>query len=135
MYEWGYGTFTSPPSDSIEAAITYAQVAVNTVYQILENLAYLNGKKVVTLPKGNGGKWGSEAWCWIWSTRCWLAHCVLEFARLERVRRIREKKPEGKAEEERQVRKNWWKAVVGNAAYTPLAVSFPKERRRRKGVG
>lgn len=26
--------------------------------------------------------------------------------------------------EEAEIRRNWWKAVVGNAAYTPLAVCY-----------
>ena len=103
IYEWGLSTYRSPPKDPVERAIVWGQVAVNTVYQVLENAAYLNMHGILGMSKR------AESRAWLWSTRCWAAHIFLDFVRLERARK------KGLT---------WKKSWVCNAANAPLSVSL-----------
>jgi hypothetical protein len=115
IYEWGATTLRSPPKDWVVKYLVLAQVAVNTVFQVLENLAYLNRHEVLGFSKKIEGR------MWLWSTRMWATHIALEFLRLERVRSLREKK--GKDADQEVA--SWRKSLISNAAYAPLSVSFP----------
>ncbi|KAF8243247.1 hypothetical protein K440DRAFT_562246, partial [Wilcoxina mikolae CBS 423.85] len=107
MYNWGMDTLRNPPEDPVVKGLVLAQVAVNTSFQVLENMAYLNKYAILSYSKK------TEGWMWMWSTRCWAAHIVLEFFRLERIRR--------------KARENWKKAWICNAANAPLSFHWSME--------
>jgi len=122
IYKWAKGLTENPPSDRVLERIAWAQVLVNVAYQVLENGAYLASKGVL--------RWDErkQARAWVWSSRFWMTHVGLEFARLgylwsER-RRARSKGKEkevlGDVEEERA----WRRDLVSNAAYAPLTVHW-----------
>lgn len=117
MYNWGASTLRNPPADPMVRGLMLAQVAVNCCFQALENAAYLNKHGILAFAKR------TESHMALWSTRCWAAHIVLEFVRLERVRSLaRDKK--GTDEEKAAARRAWLKAWVRNAASAPLSVCF-----------
>ncbi|TGZ83032.1 hypothetical protein EX30DRAFT_146838 [Ascodesmis nigricans] len=123
MYAWAQSHIAAPPTDRIVNYLVSAQIGVNTIYQILENLAYLNGLNIVGFSKKTEGK------MWIWSTRCWAAHIVLEFLRLERVRYMRAKKRKRSgSKEDKEETVAWRKAWVSNAAYLPLSLHWSTEK-------
>lgn len=109
IYHWGISTWNSP-TDPVARAIELAQVAVNTGFQISENIAYLSKHKLVAITPR------TESKLWLWSSRCWAAHIVLDFARVERVRQVRK----GGNKKEKEA---WRKQTMCNAAQAPLAVS------------
>jgi hypothetical protein len=150
MWTWGSSVLRAPPADPVVKAITYTQVIVNTIYQVLENGAYLSSKGVMG--------WSSEKQnkAWLWSSRCWAAHVGLEFIRLAHELRIEKKPKKGtwkeklapgtmvkgeKAAEdaveqgilikdavERKARSQRWRREVAvNAAYAPLTVHWSLE--------
>lgn len=120
MYSWGKDTLHNPPKDAVEQALVLGQVAVNVAYQVMENVAYLSSQKILGIEKR------VQARLWLWSTRCWFAHIVLEFLRLERVRSRREGKKSllTSREEEKTAAENWWKAWITNAANAPLSIHW-----------
>ncbi|GAB1201206.1 AAA ATPase cdc48 [Aspergillus pseudonomiae] len=48
LWTWGSATLKSPPSDRILYALTLLQVAVNMIYQALENAGFLASKGVIS---------------------------------------------------------------------------------------
>lgn len=126
IYKWGAGTLRSPPKDAVVRSLVLAQVAVNAAYQVLENMAYLNMHSLLAFSKRTEGR------MWLWSTRCWAAHIVLDFVKLERMRWLRNEKARGlrglvvSREEERAARDDWNKAWVCNATTAPLSVCFAR---------
>lgn len=117
IYNWGASTLRNPPADPVVRGLVLAQVAVNCCFQALENTAYLNKHGILALAKR------TETRLWLWATRCWAAHILLEFARLERVRSLaRDKK--GTEEEKADAKSSWLKTWVRNAATAPLSVCF-----------
>ena len=111
---------------------------MNTAYQVLENGAYLAEKGVlVGWERGKVEKW------WLWSSRFWAAHVVLDLGRLMRVRMMRQRSEleqrksaggEGVGsgeKEEKMVRevgeregRQWWRELVVNLAYAPMTVHW-----------
>ncbi|KAF1989865.1 hypothetical protein K402DRAFT_417983 [Aulographum hederae CBS 113979] len=137
MYAWGKSVYASPPSDPVLRFIAYAQVGVNTVYQGMENAAYLAGHNVI-------GGWEPAflgRW-WAVASRFWMAHVVLDLVRLARVRQVRLAKREGvtvrdgggekkELEEEKRVVESrrredeeWWRQFTVDAAYAPLTLHY-----------
>ena len=124
IYQWGAGTLRNPPKDPVVRSLVLGQVAVNTGYQILENMAYLNAHSLLAFSKRTEGR------MWLWSTRCWAAHIVLEFLKLERTRRLQAEEARGvrgfglpvPGEEEKKARETWNKAWICNVANAPLSV-------------
>ncbi|CCX34732.1 hypothetical protein FPQ18DRAFT_49563 [Pyronema domesticum] len=114
MYQWGKSTLMDPPKDKIMRTLVAGQVIVNTCYQVLENMAYLNKHAVLKFSKRTEGK------MWLWSTRCWAAHITLEFLRLERVRMLKGNKGERDYE--------WIKTWIANAANAPLSLHWSMEK-------
>lgn len=112
MYQWGAGTLRDPPADPVVRGLILGQVAVNTCYQVLENLAYLNQHALLGFSKRTEGR------MWIWSTRCWVAHITMDFIRLQRVRATR--KGVVTEKEETAWRKSW----LCNMTNMPLAVGL-----------
>lgn len=76
MYQWGKSAILQPSKDKVTRRVTYAQVAVNTIYQVLENGAYLSSKGVMGWSADKQNK------AWLWSSRMWAAHVALEFVKL-----------------------------------------------------
>ncbi|BFZ57777.1 hypothetical protein PYCC9005_004831 [Savitreella phatthalungensis] len=87
-----------------------AQVVVNTLYQPLENLAYLSSHDIIPLPKS------LENQFWLWSCRCWAAHVALELYRLTIERDEHDK--------DEVTRHDWRRELLINLAYAPLTVHW-----------
>lgn len=133
MWQWLRATLKAPPNDATVRIITYAQVTVNIIYQILENVAYLGGKKVLPVSSDRQNKY------WLWSSRCWMAHVFLEFWRLKRVRDLAIRQQDGSADTDvsskwfditsivkgQDAQSAWLRSLWVNAAYAPLTVSLP----------
>lgn len=125
IWQWGRGVLESPPRDVTVRAVTYAQVLVNVVYQILENGAYLSSKSVLG--------WSAEAQnkAWLWSSRCWAAHVGLEFVRLGRELAQRRARGKGEVKDvaaQKAEVEGWRREVVVNAAYAPMTVHWSLEK-------
>ncbi|PWY69133.1 hypothetical protein BO70DRAFT_390220 [Aspergillus heteromorphus CBS 117.55] len=132
----------SPPSYRTIYILTLLQVLANVVYQALENVAFLASKGVVS--KRWIQRWGGvDAW-YIWSTRAWLGHIVLQFGVLWRGRVLYGRrfgggagagdKAEADSEEEEEKRKEiraWRKSLVNNLCWAPLCLHWCFE----KGIG
>ncbi|PGH13845.1 hypothetical protein AJ79_03413 [Helicocarpus griseus UAMH5409] len=139
LWSWGSATVKNPPTDPILRAIAYSQVLANVLYQFLENVAHLAGKGI--LSKRLVERWGSLGAWWVWSTRAWLAHVLLEFVRVGReivlLRQKQRAERGGKLvpkEEEiaREVAvRGWKKSLVNSLAWLPLCVHWSFE----EGVG
>lgn len=82
-WKWGSDAVRSPPKDRVLRAIAFLQVLTYVLYQSLENLAYLASKGIAG--KRLVDRWGGgvDAW-YLWSTRAWLGHVVLDFIKLGR---------------------------------------------------
>lgn len=139
IYAWGRGTWTSPPKDKVVKAIVWAQVAVNALYQVLENGAYLASHGVLNSSgwQGEQGVKRQTRW-WVWSSRFWAAHVGLEFGRLGYVwweRSKEDQKQVGLEKEDklaieaqrREEDRLWWNDLVSNAAYGPLTIHWSLE--------
>jgi hypothetical protein len=104
-------------------SIAFVQVAINAVYQTLENGAYLSSKGVLG--------WSKEMqnWAWIVSSKCWAAHVALEGGKLgwlawkERQR----KSGNGTLAMREEDKKRWWRELGVNAAYAPLTIHWSVE--------
>ncbi|KAK2786329.1 hypothetical protein FQN53_006697 [Emmonsiellopsis sp. PD_33] len=141
LWSWGSATAKAPPRDPILRAIAYSQVFVNVVYQLLENIAFLSSKGIISRRIverfGSIGKW------YIWSTRAWLAHVVLDIIRLVRERILWMRRPRkwtveqlvNEGEEEEQLRwselRERLKALLNNMAWLPLCMHWSAE----EGIG
>ncbi|KAI5807048.1 hypothetical protein EDC01DRAFT_638006 [Geopyxis carbonaria] len=126
--EWGVKTLRSPPADTVEKYLVLAQVGVNTVFQVLENAAYLNMHGVLAIADK-----ARERQMWLWSTRMWAAHIVLEFLRLERVRAVRKKTKtivdvKIVGDDDKAARESWRKSFVGNMMMAPLSWHWSTEK-------
>ena len=85
IYSWARDNYLKPPGDVALKTLVWAQVGAKTIYQLLENGAYLASKGVL-----RDSKWAERqtTW-WVWSNRSWLAYTLLEFLRLLRLRQLR----------------------------------------------
>ncbi|EEP80066.1 predicted protein [Uncinocarpus reesii 1704] len=138
LWEWGSATVKSPPADPVLRGVAFAQVFVNVVYQFMENIAFLASKGIVSQRLLR--RWGGVGKWYIWSTRAWLSHVVLEFVRLWRERCLAAKQKQlavekatgaiAADEEERgealRVRA-WRKSLVSNLAWFPLCLHWSLE--------
>ncbi|OAL70472.1 hypothetical protein A7D00_5438 [Trichophyton violaceum] len=145
LWAWGSSTYKSPPADPVLRAIAYGQVLACVLFQLLENVAFLASKGV--LSKRAVERWGSLSKWSIWSVRAWLVHVLLEFVRLARESQIAAaaegqksqagaKKDIGEAEKgvrektkEEAVKmaakfKAWRKSMVNNLAWLPLCLHW-----------
>ncbi|KAF8425085.1 hypothetical protein EV426DRAFT_532141 [Tirmania nivea] len=134
IYEWLVETLRNPPKDITMRKIVYLQIAVNILYQILENLAYLGQHKVLPIGKKRQNSY------WLWSSRFWMTHVLLEFCRLKKERDLSLKgknkaEPEGapKWYEVADVMNSdgkksvWLRQLWSNMAYAPLTVHWSLE--------
>ena len=120
--------------DKMLARITLAQVGVNVVYQVLENVAYLGQRGIIRRSERQ------QVRDWVWSSRFWAAHVLLEFAKLWRVRALWDRngvegmsKEEGEEKEKEGKRKRkeevdaWWRELLINACYAPMTIHWSVE--------
>ncbi|TVY23115.1 Uncharacterized protein LHYA1_G008106 [Lachnellula hyalina] len=126
LWAWGKSVWLEPSKDKVLARIAYAQVFVNVCYQYLENGAYLSSKGALGW---NGEKQGRA---WVWSSRFWMAHTVLDLGKLYhewQVRRGKSGKGDEEVEEksEEAWRRLWKKQLVVDLAYAPLTVHYSLE--------
>ncbi|SLM38063.1 Peroxisomal biogenesis factor 11 [Lasallia pustulata] len=128
---WAKSVSETPPHDTILHTITWAQIVVNTLYQLLENGAYLASHHVLPRSEQKVNRW------YLWSSRFWMGHVGLEFVRLAREWALRKLVAEargGKAKELgaklERVREEgqWWREVRVNAAYAPLTVHWSVDK-------
>jgi hypothetical protein len=122
IYRWGKSVYNSPPTDALIRRIKYTQVVSNIVFQYLENRAYLASKGVLG--------WGKEkqTQAWVWSSRFWMLHVVLEFVRLWRESRLRSVKGKDKEGDENEWKAKWRREMVVNLAYAPLTLHWSLEQ-------
>ncbi|KAF2225883.1 hypothetical protein BDZ85DRAFT_258244 [Elsinoe ampelina] len=129
MYRWAKGTWVAPPADGVVKAATWGQIVACTVYQALENVAFLAGKGIL---RGEAVGPERQKAMWLWSCRAWFVHTALEAVRLVRTRQI-----QGLGEKEgvngevsakrREEEKAWWRSWFVNAAYSPMAIHYSVE--------
>jgi hypothetical protein len=140
----------SPPADPILHALTHLQVVSNVIYQLLENVAYLAEKGVVS--RRWVDKYGGVDKWYIWSTRGWFGHIFFQFFVLWRESVLRRRRVAAqraaaasttttagsekstKAEEDETLRleiRAWRKSLVNNAIWAPLCIHWCLE----KGIG
>ncbi|KAJ9206467.1 hypothetical protein DTO166G4_7991 [Paecilomyces variotii] len=148
LWAWGSAVLKAPPSDPVLRAVAFLQVFVNVVYQALENVAYLASKGI--FPKSFVERRGGIDKWYIWSTRAWLGHVLLEFVRLGRETVLRKAKYaelekaktelDDKAalaavlqqeETRRQEIRAFRKSLVNNLAWAPLCIHWSVEQ----GIG
>ncbi|KAK2879414.1 hypothetical protein FQN49_000903 [Arthroderma sp. PD_2] len=140
LWAWGSSTYKSPPSDPILRAIAYGQVLSCVLFQLLENIAFLASKGV--LSKRAVEKWGSLSKWSLWSVRAWLMHILLEFVRLARENQlssVERRRDAGTAEKGfRQAGKEeaakislkvraWNQKLVNSLAWLPLCLHWSVE--------
>ncbi|KAI9810528.1 MAG: hypothetical protein M1827_006201 [Pycnora praestabilis] len=128
IWQWAASVVREPPSDGVLRGLAYAQLVVNTFYQGLENAAYLASKGVVGLSPQRENRY------WLWSSRFWMMHVVLDLGRLYRVKQLRDSRGESVTEEEkegkvlrRRVEGTWWRELGVNVAYAPLTLHWSLE--------
>jgi hypothetical protein len=142
LWAWGSSTLESPPRDPILRAVAFAQVSINVIYQGLENVAFLASKGV--MGRRIVERWGGLGKWYLWSTRAWLGHVLLEFVRLTREHRLARKQgaekscgvgmgPHEHDEEntQRQELRAWRKSFVSNLAWAPLCLHWSLQ----EGIG
>lgn len=144
LWIWGSETLKSPPADPIMHALTILQIISNVVYQLLENIAYLASKGVIS--KRFVEKYGSINRWYIWSTRGWFGHIFLQFFVLWREHVLRKRhmaaqctasaasatsatietkgeKAVDREELQAEIRA-WRKSLVNNTIWAPLCIHW-----------
>lgn len=149
-WAWGSDTVRSPPKDRVLRAIAFLQVFTYALYQSLENLAYLASKGIAG--KRLVDRWGGVGAWYLWSTRAWLGHVVLDFIKLGREHALRlsmtkaqqarsvmtntvademttmlDSAKEDEEEARRLEVRRWRKSLVNNLIWAPLYVHWSLE--------
>ncbi|PVH89589.1 hypothetical protein DL98DRAFT_507872 [Cadophora sp. DSE1049] len=128
LYSWGKSVWNQDGGDKVVRSIAGIQVVSNILYQYLENFAYLSSKGI--------WGWNSEKQnkAWVWSSRFWALHVLLDFVRLGRERSEQRKVVKWKGREEEAEKaevefwKRWRRQLLVNAAYAPLTVHWSLEK-------
>lgn len=100
----------------MQRRIAWAQVLVNLGYQYLENGAYLSSKGVMswTTKKQNSA--------WLWSSRFWAMHVVLDLGRLGY--ELNGQRKDGEHVDVKAVKETWVRQTTTNLAYLPLTLHW-----------
>ena len=85
LYSTVIQTWRKPHRDPAVKMLLYASLAAGTIFQVLENMALLTRRGVLS---GQGAR-RREGWLWLLSNRVWLAQLGLEVLRLARVRQLK----------------------------------------------
>ncbi|KAM0722502.1 hypothetical protein Q7P37_001943 [Cladosporium fusiforme] len=138
LYTSLHAAWTTPHRDPIVKTLLYASLVTGTGFQVLENVALLTQKGVLSGRKFR--EW--EGWCWLVSNRFWLAQLLLETVRLARVRQlkwreelgaeaVRDEKGDGAglSIQSAELEKKWWRELYVTVTSIPLAIhwSFEEE--------
>ncbi|KAK0125482.1 hypothetical protein ONS95_000510 [Cadophora gregata] len=128
LYSWGKQVWNQDRGDEVVRGIAAIQVVSNILYQYLENMAYLSSK----------GIWGwsseKQSKAWVWSSRFWALHVMLDLVRLGRERTEQRKMVKWKGREEEAERaeaefwKRWKRQLLINMAYAPLTIHWSLEK-------
>ncbi|KAF2251542.1 hypothetical protein BU26DRAFT_518176 [Trematosphaeria pertusa] len=155
IYAWARETWHSPlgkeagRKEKLVRKVVWGQIVSCALFQVLENGAYLANKGVLTTASWSGemGKARETKW-WIWSSRFWAAHVVLELARLSILHCYRNASSGAKDEKEKEVlgdgekeekllreenKKDdwlWWRDLVSNIAYMPMTLHWSVDEDR-----
>ncbi|KAK2745388.1 hypothetical protein FQN57_003731 [Myotisia sp. PD_48] len=136
LWAWGSATYKSPPTDPVLRTVAYTQVTACVLYQILENVAFLTSKGV--LSKRVVEKLGALSKWSLWSIRAWLVHILLEFVRISREKQLARRKESGTEKSEESVKaqhsqrvRQWRKSLVNNVSWLPLCLHWSFEQ----GIG
>jgi Peroxisomal biogenesis factor 11 (PEX11) len=123
IWSWGSEVLKEPPKDKVLKWITWMQIGANVAYQYLENGAYLAQHGILGLDEQKQMRW------WVWSSRFWMAHVVLDFGRLWREKMTREVDKECEDWEAQHLKREekWWRDTYVNAAYAPLTLHWSLE--------
>lgn len=132
LWTWGSETYRSPPADSLIYTLTMLS---NTVYQLLENIAYLASKGI--FPRRVVDRYGGiEKW-YLWSTRGWFGHIFLQFLVLWRQRILHTQRAQTLATgavdlkaipaEEAKKTRIWCKSLVNNILWAPICIHLSLE--------
>ncbi|MCJ1474894.1 hypothetical protein MMC13_003554 [Lambiella insularis] len=137
IYTWGASVYHFPPKDRILQSIAWSQVCACALFQYLENGAYLGSKGVLGFGPRKVSNW------YIWSSRFWMAHVLLEFGRLGREWALRREnnrpaletsdKDDNGVEAKRgeigklEEKDGWWRQIYINAAWLPITVHYGTE--------
>ena len=126
IWSWAKSTWREPEKDKILKGVAWAQVGVNVLYQYLENGAYLASHGVLDFGEKKVANW------YIWSSRFWMMHVILDLARLARVRVLTSGAKNRKSEKEDKMEAStndarWWRELYSNAAYFPLTIHWSLE--------
>ncbi|CZT01083.1 uncharacterized protein RAG0_08887 [Rhynchosporium agropyri] len=128
MYSWGKQVWSQDGGDQVVRSIAGVQVLSNVAFQYLENMAYLSSKGVWDWSPEKQGK------AWVWSSRFWAAHVLLDLVRLGRERSVQRKvvRFKGREEEAEKDEEEFWarwrRQLVINLAYAPLTVHWSLEK-------
>jgi hypothetical protein len=133
LWKWGKRVLVDlqdgEDKDWTAKRIEATQVIANIAYQYLENRAYLSSKGILGWSKEQQGK------AWLWSSRFWMMHVILDFWRLAREWAIRRNKGKGKEVDdgvvnqgEQEWRAKWRREMVTNMAWAPLTVHWGLEK-------
>lgn len=82
----------TPPEDASIHALEVIQLLASTVYQLLENVAYLASKNI--LPRRIIEKWSDIDRWYMWSARGLLIHMLLQLGKLWRAKTLRRRREE-----------------------------------------
>lgn len=144
LWIWGSETLRSPPADPIIHALTVLQIISNVIYQLLENVAYLASKGVIS--KHFVEKYGGINKLYVWSTRGWFGHIFFQFFVLWRQHVLRnnrlqaQKTTSGTSEKGTKPEDNealrmelraWRKSLINNTIWAPMCLHWCFE----KGIG
>jgi hypothetical protein len=121
MYRWGVSTYQNPPKDIVLRNIAWSQVICNSVYQVIENAAYLAQHGVITM---DGAR---QKYFWLLTGRLWMMHTLLDFLRLARTAQISGRDGAKDAVTKAEASERWWRELTINSAYAPLTVHWSTE--------
>jgi hypothetical protein len=85
LYTTAVEAWRKPHRDPAVKALLYASLAAGVVSQVVENVALLTRRGVLS---GEGAR-RREGWVWLLANRVWLAQLGLEMLRLARVRQLK----------------------------------------------
>ena len=132
IYRWASEFYETQHRDFVMKLLVWAQISSAAMFQLLENIAYLASKGVLS-----GGKWERRATRWMAiSSRFWMGQVVLEGLRLLRVRQLNwneefgaEKQDDaGQVQVQSEIlRERWRRDFYGNAGWLPLTLHLSYE--------
>lgn len=142
IHTWAISSYAPDPSSSSSSTeklglstlvsrstptwIEDLQILVNLAYQPLENVAYLASHNIIP-PKLVSPS--LQARLWLWSSRCWAAHVVLDLYKLYLQRTyLMSMSPQQQQtitqRERDEVAQTWVREVIINLAYAPLTIHW-----------